>query len=830
MKGITSQEAKILISKYGYNEFSSKSDWSIFSIALNQLNSFFVYILLAAALLSYNLGEELDAFVILFILVINFIVGFLQEYKADKALDSLKKMLNPTCNVYRDGKLKNIETRFIVPSDLVSLQEGDRVPADGIIISAFSAKVDESMLTGESLAVKKSITESENYVYKGTLLVQGRLDFVVEKTGKDTKFGKILDLVSTNPKEVSLLTLKLNKLAKKLSFIIFSLFIFLFALGYYFGVPFKEMLFTSVALAVSAIPEGLPMIVTLTLAFGVQVMARKKAIVRKLNSVETLGATTMICTDKTGTLTQNEMSVSSIYTLDYELKLNHHSKSIDLNLPEQIKMVEICNVCNNATIESNIGDPMEIALKVFANRFDLNHNYEVHDEIAFTSERKMMTVFSNETKENYAKGAFSVLIKKSKYILINGKSHKLTKFHTDILRKKVTEYENSAFRVLALAYNANTKINEDNLIFCGLVALQDPPRPEVEEALKQIYNAGIDVKILTGDSLNTALSIASQVGVKNLEGVELTADYPISKLKKIIDKNTVFARISPEHKYEIVQYLKSKGHIVASFGDGVNDAPALKIANVGVAMGIKGTEATKEVADLVLQDDNFATISDAIYEGRRIYTNILSFIKYMLSANFSSISTVFITTFLGLPLPILPLQILWINVATDALPALALGSLQGSKELMNKKPFKQNWPIFSHIKSFVFSAAIIQGLANLFVFYYGYSFDLNAGINFSDFSIASKARTMVFTQIVLFELFLVYTCMPSYLKKFSNKIVNLSILFSFLLQVILFVSPSLRSIFKLYILNPQDLLILFGVSASAAFLVPQLENLLFKRK
>jgi len=830
MKGITTSEANILLDRYGYNEFTKKSDWSVFSIAVNQLNSFFVYILFAAALLSYNLGEQLDAYVILFILVINFTVGFLQEYKADKALESLKNMLNPTCNVYRDGKLKNIETKYLVPSDIISLQEGDRVPADGIVISAFSAKVDESMLTGESLSVKKTISTDENYVFKGTLLVQGRLEFVVEKTAKDTKFGKILDLVSTNTKELSLLTIKLNKLAKKLSFIIFSLFIVLFAIGYYFGVPFKEMLFTSIALAVSAIPEGLPMIVTLTLAFGVKVMARKKAIVRKLNSVETLGATTMICTDKTGTLTQNEMSVSMLYTYGCELNIDQNVSSSNMSLDEQSISVKICNICNNATIESNIGDPMEIALKVFANKFDQTQDYKIHDEIAFTSERKMMTVYSNESKQNYVKGAFSELIKKSTHILINGKKEMMKSKHIEILSNKVDQYENESYRVLALAYNDESKISEEKLVFCGLVALQDPPRPEVKQALQQIYNAGIDVKILTGDSLNTALSIASQVGIKNLKGVELSSDFKVSELKKIIDKNTVFARISPEHKYEIVKYLKRKGHIVASFGDGVNDAPALKTANVGVAMGIKGTEATKEVADLVLQDDNFATISDAIYEGRRIYTNILSFIKYMLSANFSSISTVFITTLLGLPLPILPLQILWINVATDALPALALGSLQGSSELMNKKPFKQNWPIFSHIKSFVFSAAIIQGLANLFVFYYGYIYDLNSGIDFSDFSIASKARTLVFTQIVLFELFLVFTCMPSYLKKFSNKVVNLSILFSFLLQVILFAIPSLRSIFKLHAINLQDSLILLGVSISAAYLVPKVENLLFNRK
>lgn len=830
MKGISSLKAESLILKYGLNEFSSKSDWSVFSIIINQLNSFFVYILLAAALLSYNLGEQLDAFVILFILVINFTVGFLQEYKADKALESLKNMLNPTCNVYRDGNLQNIETRFIVPTDVISLQEGDRIPADGIVLSAFSAMVDESMLTGESLSVKKSIKKDENYVFKGTLLVQGRLEFIVEKTAKNTEFGKILDLVSSNSKEASLLTLKLNSLAKKLSFIIFGLFLFLFALGFYFGVPFKEMLFTSIALAVSAIPEGLPMIVTLTLAFGVQVMARKKAIVRKLNSVETLGATTMICTDKTGTLTQNEMSVSSLYTYNFELNVSKVDFKNFTYLPEQLLAIQICNICNNATIESNIGDPMEIALKVFAAKTKIETNFEVHDEIAFTSERKMMTVFSKSSNMNFVKGAFSEIIDSCKFILINGEKAKLSSKHIKNFSEKVLDYEKNAFRVLALAYNDANKISEDNLIFCGIVALQDPPRPEVKAALNEIYTAGIDVKILTGDSLNTALSIASQVGIKDLNGVELSKDFKISDLKKLIDKNSIFARITPEHKYEIVKYLKNKGHIVASFGDGVNDAPALKTANVGVAMGIKGTEATKEVADLVLQDDNFATISSAIYEGRRIYTNILSFIKYMLSANFSSISTVFITTLLGLPLPILPLQVLWINVATDALPALALGSLQGSSELMRKKPFKQNWPIFSHIKSFVFSAALIQGLANLLVFYYGYLFDLNAGIDFSDFSLPSKARTLVFTQIVLFELFLVYTCMPNYLNKFSNKFVNFSIIASFMLQLILFSVPTLRMIFKLTLLNLHDILLLLGVSASAAYMVPMVENLLFVKK
>ena len=685
--------------------------------------------------------------------------------------------------------------------------------------------MDEAALTGESLPQSKSELDQ---VYKGTLLMSGRLFFEVTATGARTEFGKIVNLVQSQAEPQSPLALELNRLALNLTVIIIFVFAVLFVVGFLSGVGVIEMIITSIALSVSAIPEGLPIILTLTLAFGAQVMARKYAVVRKMNAVETLGATDIICTDKTGTLTVNQMSATHLWTLDGA----HDFKYLGLDLsPLKLKLnkaqshtVEIANICNNAQVIGDVlGDPTEVALKVLSHKLQFHPKADYDSEIAFSSDRKMMTVHSDQAECSYVKGACEVVLSHCTEYFDGKKICKMDKSLKNQILSQAEVFESNAMRVLAFASKKTKKISETKLCFYGLIALQDPPRKEVKPAVKKILAAGIQLKIVTGDALPTALSIAKQIGLKAPNGV-LGAQLQAlndEDLLKVVRQNDVFARTSPSDKYRIVELLQSQGHCVAVFGDGVNDAPALKVAQVGVAMGIQGTEASKEVADLVLQNDNFASISVAIYEGRRIYNNIVVFIRYMLAANFSSISTLFVTLLFGFPLPILPLQILWINVATDALPALALGSLPAKSNIMKEAPRDRKISLFSQIKPFVYSAALVQGLCSFLIFYYGYRFDVANAINLNDFSLPSKARTLVFTEIVFFELLLVYACISDVTKRFRVRFVNFAVLISVLVQLFLIYHPTTQSIFKLVPLAIQDWILLLGL-ASSAFLVPKM--------
>ncbi len=835
MYGLSSAQVKKSQIQYGFNEIPSQNRGKFLWLVLNQFKSAFVYVLLFATILSFLIGNLLDAYVILFILLVNGLVGFLQEYKAEKALDSLRSLVKPTCKVYRDGKLQNMDIKYLVPDDLVLLSEGDRIPADGEVVRAFSAQVDESTLSGESQAVPKSNADAQSTLFKGTLLLTGRIEMKVTKIGRATEFGQIVDLLEKQKPEPSLLATRLNSLALSLTYIILLLFAILFGIGFWAGVPVLDMLMTSIALSVSAIPEGLPIIVTLTLAFGAQVMARKKAIVRKMNAVETLGSTTVICTDKTGTLTLNQMTATRLWTLSGERHFEFAGYDLaplqDKLSSDESLALEIANYCNNAQVESSmLGDPTEVALKVLAYKFGLDHDVSFDDEIAFTSERKMMSVYNCKLGKNFIKGAPEVVLASCTSYVKNGKVHKLNTKLRELISTQIAGYEKQAMRVLALAYKSSAKISEQNLVFTGLVALQDAPRPEVAKALQKVWAAHIQVKVITGDSLDTALSIAAQIGFEKPQGVlaDKIESLNAQDLYKLLQKVDVIARAKPHHKYQIVKALQAHKQVVAAFGDGVNDAPALKCAEVGVAMGIQGTEAAKEVSDLVLQDDNFACIVDAIYEGRRIYQNIVSFTKYMLSANFASISTLFITLSLGFPLAILPLQILWINLATDALPALALGNLKGSKSLMLTKPRLKSESILQRIWPFVCSAAIVQGLACLLIFYYGYLLDVSLGLNFSDFSQPSIARTLVFTEIVFFELFMVYACIPKYIPRLSNLHLNLAVLVSGILQLLIIYMPFAQLVFKTVPLSLQNLFFALGLAASA-FLVPGLSRWLFPK-
>lgn len=839
LKGLSTKEVNIRLKQYGYNEIKDKKEYKSLKILLSQFTSTLIIVLTLAGLLSILIHETLDGIAILAIVIINAVIGFIQEYKADNAINALKKLVVQKTIAIRNHQQLQIPIRELVPDDIVVLSEGDKIPADLKIIESYSLQVDESMLTGESSAKDK---QEKDMLYKGTIITTGRATAKVINTGINTEFGKIIDLVSKQNKTQSPLSKQLDTLGKKLGIIVSSLIALVFIIGYLKNISPIEMLMTSIALGVSAIPEGMPIIVTLTLAIAVQALANKNAIIRKMNAVETLGATTIICSDKTGTLTLNEMTVTKINT-NFTEKLipglgYKTNKTIKLQSIEEKKLLEICENCNNSFVGKNtIGDPTEISLKILTRKAKYVKDYKEIDEKTFTSERKMMSTLNKVGKDKviYSKGAFEEIIKRSTHIIKNGKVQKITPEDKQKYKTIANNYAKEALRVLGFAYKPyKDKFNEEGLIFVGVVGIIDPPRKEVSHSLKMAQEAGIEVKIITGDNPITAKAIGKQIGLNT--GKVITGNQ-IDRLKdseliKVIKNTTIFARTKPNHKYRIVNLLKKHQEVVAVTGDGVNDAPALKHADVGIAMGIKGTEATKEVADIVLKDDNFATIVNTIKEGRRIYHNILSFIKYMLSANFDTIMAVALITLIGLPMPILPLQILWINLATDALPALALGNSPADTNIMKAPPRKKNEKILKKFIVFIMTAALLQTIVNLFTYFYGTSIDTSLGIDLTNLSLPSHTRTLVFTQIVLFELLFVFTCKEEKqitIKSLtSNKTLILAVLISLAMQVIMIYTPIMQTIFKTVPLTLKEWLILL-LFASTAFLVAPISNIIKKK-
>lgn len=840
--GLSAIQAQHNLLKFGPNEIQEKQEFTALKIFFSQFTSFLIIILLIAGLISIFLGELIDSLAIFAIVLINAMIGFFQEYKAENAVKALKKLVIQKTVVIRDKQQIEIPTSQIVPDDIVILSEGEKIPADMELIEAFSLKADESILTGESVSVDKKIgKDNAGKLFKGTLITTGRAKAKILSTGMNTELGKIVNLLSKQEKTRSPLTIQLDELSKKIGLAVLILIIILFILGYIRGIPTMEMLMISVALGVSAIPEGMPIIVTLTLSMGVQILAKKKAIVRKMNSIETLGATTIICSDKTGTLTLNEMTVKKINTGFKEVEIPgigySFKEKIMLNSPEEKKLLEICENCNNSFVGKNIlGDPTEIALKILTRKARYVKTYKELDELTFSSERKMMSSLHqlNGHKETMSKGAFEEIIKKCTHISINGKIKKITGTDKNNYQKIANNYAEQALRVLGFAYkHYKNKFTEDNLIFIGLVGMIDPPRKSVHSSILTAQRAGIKIKIITGDNAITAKAVGKSVGLKVdkiLTGEQIDK-LNNAELKKLIYETDIFARTNPHHKYRIVDILKKNNEVVAVTGDGVNDAPALKHSDVGVAMGIKGTEATKEVADIVLKDDNFTTIVKTIKEGRRIYQNILSFIKYMLTANFSDIMIVGIITIAGYPLPLLPLQILWINIATDALPALALGQSSASKNIMIEKPHPKKENFLKRFYGFLFIAVLLQIIVNLMLYWYGLKEDASTNILTSDMSIPSHARTMIFTEIVLFELFFAFVCKEkeknSIKSYFSNKPLIQAVLISFIIQLATIYLPFMQKIFKTVPLNFTEWLMILA-AASTAFSVHRIKNI-FKK-
>ncbi|MBN2699487.1 MAG: calcium-translocating P-type ATPase, PMCA-type [Bacteroidales bacterium] len=725
--GLTTDEANRRLAEYGPNEIKSKKKRSFFMMFLSQFRSFMIIILLIAAVISGVVGilegeGMVDTFVILGILILNAFVGAFQEQKAETSLEALKKMAAPETKALRDGTVREILSRQLVPGDIVILETGDVLAADLRLIEAVNLKIQESSLTGESVPVDKQVDvlpgsdvtvgDRKNMAFSSGMVTYGRGKGVVVGTGMQTEVGKIADLLQQTEDTETPMSLRLAKLGKFLGITALIICGIIFTVGILYGNSVLDMFMTAVSLAVAAIPEGLPAVATVVLAIGVQRMVKKNAIIRTLPSVETLGSATVICSDKTGTLTQNKMSVVEAYVNHKKDAINRSSPSDRLN-PEEALLLTISILCTDARAHENtdgaiefIGDPTETALLDFGILYgrykdDLDRKYPRIAEIPFDSQRKRMTTvnrISDNSTRIHVKGGLEEVLAVCERIVLNGTVRKITGKDLDQIRRTNEEMANSALRVLAMAYKdlsgppTGVQIGEleNNLVFTGMVGMIDPARPEVIDAVSVCKTAGIRPVMITGDHKITAMAIAREIGIYR-DGDDSITGSDLEKLgeeefTENVARYSVYARVAPEHKVRIVKAWQKHNEVVAMTGDGVNDAPALKQADIGAAMGMVGTDVAKGASDMILTDDNFATIVSAVEEGRRIYDNIVKAIQFLLSTNVGEIFLLLITSVFNLGLPLLPIHILWVNLVTDSLPALALSVDPAEKEIMRRKP------------------------------------------------------------------------------------------------------------------------------------------------
>jgi len=869
--GLDEEKVQNKLDKYGLNEIREEKKESPLKMFLNQFTSILVIILIISAIvsayISYLKGEPYtDTYVIIAIVIMNAILGFVQEYRAEKALEALKRMVAPQVIVFRNGRELKIDSKNLVPGDIILLDAGSRVPADARLIEAANLRVDESALTGESTPVTKvlgelpentAVTDRKNMLFMGTIITDGRARAVVTETGMRTEFGNIAGMVQEIKEEAPPMKQKMEKMGRQLGTISVILTTFVFLLGLLVHQTDLEDLFlTSVSLAVSAIPEGLPAVLTITLALGVARMAKQKSIIRKLASVETLGSTTVICSDKTGTLTKNEMTVSKIYANRIEFTVTgsgyvptgaflKEGKEFNPREDESLQLLlRIGALCNDAHLheENNnwsiFGDPTEGALLVVAakaglRKEDLLKEYARVGEIPFDPGRKMMTSIHTTPEGDkfaYVKGAPEIVLTKCTKIYEDEKVRPLKMDDGKLILSKTMEMAENALRVLAIAYKKvplkvkeyNVEEMESDLIFIGLVGMIDPPRDEVGPAIKLCRQAGIKSVMVTGDHKSTAVAIARQIGILQedlptsvLTGEDL-AKMNDEDLDKVIDEVLVFARVSPEHKMRIAQSLKRRGHVVAMTGDGVNDAPALKSADIGVAMGIKGTDVTKEASDMILEDDNFATIVKAVEGGRHIYDNITKYVRLMISANFDEFMEVTVAALMGIPIPYLPIHILWINLTTDGLPAVALSIDPKDPEIMKFPPRDPKEGLLTRFWRFIIFSATVDFISNFIPFVWVY-------LTTKDIVLA---RSVSFTAIVFFEFILAYQCRSETHHVFAlgwkgfseNKMLFVSVVVSIAMQFAIIYYGPLQEIFHVTALNPY-LMLLTILGASTAFLI-----------
>ncbi|MBE6053311.1 MAG: calcium-translocating P-type ATPase, SERCA-type [Clostridium sartagoforme] len=807
--GLSTKEAEKRQKNYGLNEISHKKKSSPIVIFLSQFNDFIVWVLIAATVISGLMGDTADAVTILIIVVVNAIMGFIQEYRTEKSLEALKELAAPTCKVIRDGVLKVINSVEVTLGDLIILEAGDRIPADGTFVESSAIMVDESLLTGESVGVSKDSKKGKNQGFMGTTILKGRGALLVDSIGMNTEMGKIANLLDNIEEEKSPLRERLDALGKILVALCLLICGVVIILGIIRGNEITEMFLLGVSLAVAAIPEGLAAIVTVALALGVSRMLKKNALVRKLPAVETLGCTSVICSDKTGTLTQNKMTVKEVYIDGRIYNLDKDEIKNHLNL---VKAFVYCNDCNYDFNNSNIdkvplGDPTETALvKAFFNDVNTLKSFVSKAnrtfDIPFDSNRKMMSVIVREGNKEvcYVKGAPERVIERCTHILENGIIKQLTSQKKRQVASYIEAMSNRALRCIASAYKETGLIRGDelekNLIFLGVAGSIDPPRVEVRDAVLKCKLAGIQPVMITGDHKNTALAIAKSINICNSDDQAVTGE-EIEKMSdadliKKVKSIRVFARVSPHHKLRIVKAFKKQNNIVAMTGDGVNDAPAIKEADIGIAMGLSGTDVTKEAASMVLMDDNFATIVSAVEEGRIIYDNIRKFIRYLLSCNLGEVLTMFLASIFYLPNPLTPIQILFVNLATDGLPAIALGVDPPDKDIMMQQPREKGESIFARgLWSKIVIRGCLIGICTLLAFMTGrlYGMDL------------ATCRTIALITLVMSQLLHVFECRSERhsifeIKVFSNPYLLGAVLVSMIMVLSILYIPFLANVFN----------------------------------
>ena len=839
-KGLNENEVKQRLEKYGKNTLKEKKKESIFIKFIKQFNDFMIITLIIAAIISAVVskmnGESdyIDSIIIIAIVIFNAIMGLVQEQKAEKSIEALRKMTAPVAKVIRNGKVQEVKASEVVPGDIVILETGNYVPADCRLIKSYNLKIEESSLTGETVPSEKeadkvlnndiAVADMKNMAFATTIVVNGHAEAVVVDTGMNTKVGKIAGMIIEDEAPETPIQKKLGEVGKTLAIVCIVICILIFVIGIFKKIPIIEMFMTSVGLAVAAIPEGLPAIVTIMLSIGVTKMAKKNSIIRKLPAVETLGSSTVICSDKTGTLTQNKMTVTTI-------------KDCDGTSRNKKMILELATMCTDTT-EEHIngtkeakGEPTEVAITNAAllNGISKSYLYEQMpriNELPFDSTRKMMTTI-HKIGNKYriiTKGAPDVLIRKCIKYYKNGQILSVFEIE-ELIKLQNQDMAQRALRVIAVAYkdvdtmpNLNSAENvENNLVFCGLIGMIDPPREGVKEAVATCRKAGIKTVMITGDHLQTAKAIAKELGIlrKNDLAIDGQTLEKMSKdeLEKNIKKYSVFARVSPEHKVRIVKAFQVTGGVVAMTGDGVNDAPALKNADIGIAMGKGGTDVAKNAADMVLTDDNFVTIVEAIKQGRNIFDNIKKAIHFLIATNIGEIVTIFLGLILGMKSPLLAIQLLWVNLVTDSLPAIALGLEKPEKNIMEKMPRNPKKSIFA---GGLWSKIIIEGL-------------MIGTLTLVAFSIGNKfwgleiGRTMAFVAIGLIELVhsLNIKSTESIFKcgLFENKFLIGAVILGTLMQIIVVIIPKLAEIFSLKPLNIEQWLITIIISVMPVVLM-----------
>ena len=835
--GLNEKQVEDKQNKFGLNKLEEKKKESIIIKFVKQFNDFMIIILIIASIISAVVAklegsnDYFDSIIIIAIVVFNAIMGLVQEAKAEKSLEALKKMTAPTCKVKRDGKICTIKSEQIVPGDIVLLEAGNYVPADCRLISSSNLKIEESSLTGETVPVlkdancmlkeKTALGDMVNMAFSTTIVVNGHGEAIVTETGMNTKVGKIAKMIITNEAPETPIQKKLGEVGKTLGIACLGICLLIFIIGLLKKIEPIEMFMTSVGLAVAAIPEGLPAIVTIMLSIGVTKMAKKNSIIRKLPAVETLGSSSVICSDKTGTLTQNKMQVTKIANINGETNDKEYIKWL-IGMTTMCTDVEISR--ENGKIELT-GEPTEKAIVNKAldegqNKIELYNVMKRVKDIPFDSSRKMMTTI-HKIPTGYrviTKGAPDILLKRCNKVYENGNVTTLDYSKTKLIENQNNKMADEALRVLAIAYldipSLPSKIDseniEKNLIFIGLIGMIDPPREGVKEAVTTCKKAGIKTVMITGDHIITAKAIAKDLGILRGSDLAVTGEeldkIPQSILQKNIMNYSVFARVTPEHKVRIVKAYQSTGAVVAMTGDGVNDAPALKNADIGIAMGKNGTDVAKNAADMVLTDDNFVTIVEAVKQGRNIFDNIKKAVHFLIATNIGEIVTIFLGLLLGLKSPLLAIQLLWINLVTDSLPAIALGLEKPEADIMNKKPRDNKKGIFADgLWQKIIAEGIMLGALTLVAFSLGnYLYGIEV------------ARTMAFVSLGLLELIHSFNIKSdeSIFKVglFENKYLMGAFILGAILQVVVVVIPSVAEIFKLVPLTQTQWLYTFGIS------------------